>query len=89
MFQIILIYYFKPKDFKYDFYYWIGKIILSKSFGIYPDYIKSRKHLGKIDLYIIKTIVLRKIWSDLSGFFVISLQNYPRQTFFEQLNYLT
>jgi len=35
------IYYFKPKDFKYDFYYWIAKIILSKSFGFYSDYIRT------------------------------------------------
>ena len=39
------IYYFNPKDFKYDFYYWVGKIILSKSFDIYSDYIKSETEL--------------------------------------------
>ena len=37
----LYIYYFKPKEFNYDFYYWIGKIILSKTFGLYIDFLNT------------------------------------------------
>jgi hypothetical protein len=37
----VYICYFKPMEFNCDFYHWIAKIILSKSFDLYSDYIRS------------------------------------------------
>jgi hypothetical protein len=50
----VYICYFKPMEFNCDFYHWIAKIILSKSFDLYSDYEYDTYELQNIDIDLTK-----------------------------------